>query len=229
MPSNALRAFDQNCQDIESLLKIAVQQDYSNDSSSEVVSKSAIVLITSFWEAYCEDVAAEGLAHLIDNIDDIGKLPKKLKQDLAADLKADRDDLAILALAGDGWRKVLLGRLGTYTATRNYRFNSPKPAQIDELFQKALGITAISNFWHWEVSKTKRSAQPSTMTAEESRKMLTEYIELRGAIAHRGDLERVVTVWHAQQFYELVKRLVSKTGGAVSEAVERLQGFPCGV
>lgn len=29
----------------------------------EVLNKSAIVLITSYWEAYCEDIAAEALDH----------------------------------------------------------------------------------------------------------------------------------------------------------------------
>ena len=32
----------------------------------EVLNKSAIVLVTSFWEAYCEDIAAEGLAHIVN-------------------------------------------------------------------------------------------------------------------------------------------------------------------
>ncbi|MGW5751627.1 hypothetical protein [Nocardia rhamnosiphila] len=89
MPSNALRAFDKNRRDIESLLEIAMEKDYQFEESSEVVSKAAIVVIASFWEAYCEDIAAEGLGHLVANIVDINDLPKGLRKALCAAPTAD--------------------------------------------------------------------------------------------------------------------------------------------
>ncbi len=226
MGSGARRAFDNNCKDILALLKVARDKENHDNHSAEVVCKAAIVLTASFWEAYCEDIAAEGLAHLIDNTDDVNTLPKKLRQDLAAELKTDKNDLAIWALAEDGWRSTLRNRLDTYTSERNWLFNSPKPAQIDALFAKALGIPRISEKWAWKAKLSQRTHEPPTMTAAEARQMLTEYIEIRGAIAHRGITKLPVTIDQAQRFYEFIRRLASRTGGEVSRSVMKATGVP---
>jgi hypothetical protein len=68
MASKARSAFDQNAADIQRLLDL--HQRVGGDSRGrryglEVLNKSAIVLITAFWEAYCEDLAAEGLEHIV--------------------------------------------------------------------------------------------------------------------------------------------------------------------
>ena len=70
MASQARAAFDKNAADIERLLEI--HADLGGDQRGrrfrlEVLNKSAVVLITAFWEAYCEDLAAEALDHLIQH------------------------------------------------------------------------------------------------------------------------------------------------------------------
>jgi hypothetical protein len=42
-----------------------------------VLNKSAIVLLTAFWEAYCEDLAAEALNHVGDH-----RKPRKMISEL---------------------------------------------------------------------------------------------------------------------------------------------------
>jgi hypothetical protein len=60
MPSAAWTQFVANCADIDQLLTI--HTDIGGGSAGrrklEVLNKSAIVLITAYWEAYCEDVSA---------------------------------------------------------------------------------------------------------------------------------------------------------------------------
>jgi hypothetical protein len=53
----------------------------------EVLNKSAIVLITAFWEAYYEDLATEALEHLVTNADSVEKLPLELKKRVASELR----------------------------------------------------------------------------------------------------------------------------------------------
>ncbi|WP_280428558.1 HEPN domain-containing protein [Nocardia brasiliensis] len=224
MASDARRAFQKNCEDLDILLGIAREKDVAGDPTGEVVCRAAIVSIASYWEAYCEDIASEGLVHLVE-YSEIDDLPAKLRRDLATDLKTDKNDIAVRALAGDGWRAALKKRLEDYTTKRNWSFNSPKPGQVDELFDKALGIPRISASWKWNAPKSKRVNEPPTMTAAQARTTLTRYIELRGEIAHRGTARNPVTVADAEKFYEFINRLVAKTGGEVNKTVKGATGL----
>lgn len=208
------------------MLDIAREKDIAGDPTGEVVCRAAIVSISAYWEAYCEDIASEGLTHLVEHVASIDDLPITLRRDVAADLKNDKHELAIWALAGDGWRAALRRRLDRYTAKRNWSFSSPKPAQIDELFDQALGIAKISEKWTWDAPKSKRINEPPTMTPAQAREMLTMYIELRGEIAHRGNAKQPVTVGEVAKFYEFINRLVAKTGGEVNTVVKKATGIP---
>ena len=91
MPSKAKKAFDKNSEDIVRLLEIHQHLGGSGvgrRSRLEVLNKSAIVLITAIWEAYCEDVAAEALEHLVVHVPAGTALPKELKKRIARMRKA---------------------------------------------------------------------------------------------------------------------------------------------
>ena len=65
MPSKARAAFDKNAADIEKLLSLQEQQGGTSRGrryNLEVLNKSAIVLITAFWEAYCEELGTATFA-----------------------------------------------------------------------------------------------------------------------------------------------------------------------
>lgn len=222
MGSKSSQAFRDNSADVERLLEIARSSSDGPDAE-EAVHKSAIVLMTSFWEAYCEDIAAEGMEHLIDNVVDFAALPKRMRQDLAAELKSSKNELAVWDLAGDGWRDAVRARFEAYKKTRTGQFNTPKPAQVDELFGKALGIERISD--SWKVRKPRKPAK-DVMTPDEARDQLTKYVTLRGAIAHRGYAEDQVTYKQAHDYYVFVGRIVAKTGGHVNSVVKKITGIP---
>src|SRR5690348_11459503 len=114
MASKARQAFDKNSQDIERLLEIhglIAGNQVGRKHQVEVLNKASIVLITAIWEAYCEDIAAEGLEFLVRHAPDATALPKELQKQVARELTSDKDQLAIWRLAGDGWRPVLEQRL----------------------------------------------------------------------------------------------------------------------
>ncbi len=114
MPSKARLAFNENADDISRLLEI--HSGIGGDAKGrryrlEVLNKSAIVLITAFWEGYCEDLAAEALKHIVDYAQDSSSLPGELKKRVAKELKADPNEIATWRLADQGWRSVLNKRL----------------------------------------------------------------------------------------------------------------------
>ncbi len=219
MPSKAWGAFLANTKDIERLLQLHVQAggvQRGRRFGLEVLNKSAIVLITSFWEAYCEDVAAEGLSHLIDLAPKATALPEGLRKAIAKELKSDHHELRVWDLAGDGWRKVLRARAEALREARNRRLNTPKTENIDELFFSALGIKEISSAWHW----------PKKMTVVRARKKLDRFVALRGGIAHRGRADTAVVKAQVVDYYKFVRKIRSLTGGRVNAHAKSIAGTP---
>lgn len=219
MPSEARKAFDKNLIDIERLMKLHQQVGGKLPGRRyglEVLNKSAIVLITSFWEAYCEDIAAEGLAHIVKHAKSADALPKEMKKQIAKELTADKNELALWAVADEGWRLVLESRLARLQEQRNRRLNTPKSAEIDDLFMSALGLTNISDSWKWA----------RKMTSKRARSKLDKYVTLRGSIAHRGISLKGVTKGEVDDYYDFVKQLAAKTGGEVNSHVKTITGRP---
>lgn len=217
MASNARKAFDENAEDIERLLELHEEKGgvlRGRRVGLEVLNKSAIVLITSFWEAYCEDIAAEGLEHLIVHVNDPKKLPTSLMQQVAKELRGEKNELAIWSLAAEGWKRVLTDRLERLREQRNRQLNTPKAEKIDELFFASLGVKRISDSWFWL----------SKMKPDRARAKLDRFVTLRGAIAHRGAAASSVTKSQVEDYFEFVKKLVSKTGGHVNAYVKKVSG-----
>jgi RiboL-PSP-HEPN len=216
MPSKAREAFKENASDIERLLEI--HEDIGGDAQGrryrlEVLNKSAIVLITAFWEAYCEDLAAEAVKHLVDNCEKADKLPLDLRKRIAKELKDDRHELAVWTLAGDAWKGYLISRLQGLADERSKRLNTPKAGSIVELFDTALGLKDISTRWRWQ-----------GMSMENAKSKLDGYVELRGAIAHRGKHSESCKKAHVTDYFSHVKSLVSETDRGVNSYVRQVTG-----
>lgn len=218
MASRSRKAFNENVGDVARLLEI--HADVGGDAQGrryglEVLNKSAIVLITAFWEAYCEDLAEEAVEHLVDHVSSGSQLPKELKKKIAADVKLEQNDIAMWDLADSGWKVRVKARLKTLMTERNRRLNTPKSNQIDELFAAAIGLSGMSKAWHWK-----------KMSVANARSKLDKFVELRGTIAHRGAATSGVTKVQVTDYLAHVERLVSKTGGCVSTHVKTACGRP---
>jgi hypothetical protein len=147
MPSLALETFQSSCKDVDRLLEI--HGDVSGDAPGrkygvEVLNKASYVLLSAFWEAFCEDVAGEALDRLVDEAPDSTYLPTDLKRLIAQELQDDPHQLATWQLADAGWRDVLVLRLEKLRAERNRSLNTPNAANIDAFLERALGIKQIS-------------------------------------------------------------------------------------
>ncbi|MCK5172427.1 MAG: hypothetical protein KAR47_03500 [Planctomycetes bacterium] len=218
MASKARAAFDENIKDIDRLMELHKQQGGTSPGRRydlEVLNKSAIVLITSYWEAYCEDIAAEALAHIVKYVKSADSLPKALKKLIAKELEDDKNELAVWELADDKWKTYLQGRLELLQEKRNRKLNTPKAANIDQLFTLAVGISKISSSWRW-----------AKMAADRAREKLDEFVELRGSIAHRGKSLKSVKKSEVDGYLDFIKKLAAKTGGTVNKHVKGVTGRP---
>ena len=216
MPSKARKAFDQSADDVTRL--IAIHTDLGGKGPGrryqlEVLNKSAIVLITAIWEAYCEDIAEEAIEHFVNSVSSATELPKELKKSIATRLKNAQHELAVWDLADDGWKTVVRSRLKELTAERNWNMNTPKSQNVDQLFADAIGLHSISHAWKWP-----------KMTPDRARKKLDTFVALRGAIAHRGKSAATCRKAQVNDYFKHVKRLVGKTGGRVNAFVRTVTG-----
>jgi hypothetical protein len=217
MPSKARIKFESNADDVRRLLEI--HKDLGGDKKGrrvrlEVLNKSAIVLITAIWEAYCEDLATEALQHIVDHAPDSTVLPPKLKKQIAKELKDDRHELAIWTLADHGWQTVLTERLTDLTQKRNFWWNSPNAKSVIELFSDALGIPNVCERWRWK-----------KMSVNQAKTKLDAYVTLRGAIAHRGQAATGCTRKKVTDYFAHVTRLAAQTGGMVDRHVRSITGL----
>lgn len=219
MPSKARASFDKNAKDIEKLLELHntdIGTTPSRRSGLEVLNKSAIVLLVAFWEAYCEDIAAEALEHIIKNAKNTAALPLPLKKVVAKALKADQHELAIWKISDGGWRTYLMERFDDMKKERDKKLNTPKTVQIEDLFESAVGIEKISESWKWG----------EDITPKEASKKLDDLVTLRGAIAHRGSDVKSVKKDDVINYFSFIKLLTAHTGRAVNQHCTKVTQKP---
>ncbi|MCX7168512.1 MAG: HEPN domain-containing protein [Rhodocyclales bacterium] len=217
MPSKARIALDENLKDVAALLKIHEAKGGvapGRRFGLEVLNKSAIVLITSYWEAYCEDIAEEGLECIVTDAKTSDALPKEIKKIIAKELKADNNELAVWDISDDKWRTILRDRLKALQEVRNRKLNTPKHKNIDELFEVAIGLSNVSSKWVWARKQT----------AVKAREKLDKFVELRGEIAHRGKAKTSVTKAQVVDYLDFIMHAAARTGGSVNAHVLSITG-----
>ncbi|MCF7855903.1 MAG: hypothetical protein K9N51_13980 [Candidatus Pacebacteria bacterium] len=222
--SNARRDFERNFADVDRLVDlhdtlVSIEEPEPDETPpdfsehKEVVLKSAIVLMVSFWEAYVEDICAEAIEHLVASMPTSEALPKELKKQIATEIAADKNELRMWDLADAKWKEFVHARLSQYCDQRNWKFNSPKAEPTAVFLRRHLGIEDVTKSWTFE-----------KLDSQHCRRKLDEIVEVRGAIAHRGKAPKKITLDLAKAYADFLKRIISKTGGVVNAHVKRICG-----
>jgi hypothetical protein len=213
--SAACYRFVQNSQDMRDFYSLHQAVSKVNvpliSKNMHVANKAVIVLIAAMWEAYCEDLADESLAVLVEFAPSWKNLPQPLLKSVTKDLKT-MDDLGPWMLADDGWRDYLIGRQPKLMQKRNYSFATPKTEQVNRLFLDSVGIVNIASKWELPHS------------ADHSARELDKYIDMRNVIAHRYSPGQTVAKKEVREFYKLIAFLVAQTDSAVGEVIEQVTG-----
>lgn len=183
VPSDAAETLTTRMVDVDRLLEI--HSDIGGAGRGrrigvEVLNRSAVVLTTAVWEGYVEELAAASVEHLVECVAGPEALPDDLKK-IGKEIKKDAHELAPWKLAGAGWKDYLRERLANYAQQDANGLNTPKHAQVDALFQRAIALPEVSAAWSWSNMKPKRA-----------RDKLDEMVTLRGDIAHGSGAARNV-------------------------------------
>jgi hypothetical protein len=173
----------------------------------EVLHKSAIVLLVACWEAFVEDLAKNSLAAVIAVATDPLVIPTEVRDRIASKLQGQK----AWQLAGDGWKTACKNHLKEVLERTIGMLNTPKTAQVNELFEKVLGHKNLSSDWKWR-GRSVQAAQAA----------LDALVTLRGSIAHRVKTAQSVKKSDVAEAQVLLLRLAGRSDNAINSAVNSL-------
>ena len=206
----------ENLKEVERLLEIHTKvagSDVGAKHKVEVLNKSGIVLLVACWEAYVEDLAGSSFEFLLRRAKKPSFFPTKVLNMVSKKVREDKDDRRVWDLAGDGWKTVLRNHQNSVIKRYIGNLNTPKPKQIDELFDSLLGLSKISKKWSWHKCKPAQA-----------RGRLEKLITLRGEIAHRVSATRSVHKSDVTQATSLIGRLAITSHNAVNASLRNRLG-----
>lgn len=222
MPSQARRKFDENAADIEILVDVyeAMELLWKDEpeefpEGSEVLFRSAAVLLVSHWEAYIEDICSEALDHLVQNAKDSSHLPKAIKQQVANEVRDSKDVLEVWKVADGGWKEYLRSRLRGMKEGRDRGFNTPKAEPTKLFVRNTVGIDDVTKSWILK-----------ELDASSCIRKLDALIAVRGEIAHRGRIKERLDKDYIMEHVAFLRGLVAKTGGAINAHLKKHTGRP---
>lgn len=173
-----------------------------------VLNKSAIVLLVACWECFIEDLAESAFSILLRRAIKHDIFSAKVLIEASKPLKESKDDREVWQLAGDGWRGVLKNHKATLFARYTGKLNTPRPEQVDVLYESLLGIKSVSSNWHWK-----------GISAQDTVTKLNELIDLRGTIAHRVATSRRVHKRDVLDYIDFVNRIAIETSNSVRKLI----------
>ncbi|MDE2024496.1 MAG: hypothetical protein KGL00_01190 [Gammaproteobacteria bacterium] len=169
-----------------------------------VLHKGSIVLLVACWEAFIEDLANAALEHMISAAKDYSIFPGAVLDRVGSKCSGPN----AWKLAGEGWRTELRSNLKEVLAKTTGTLNTPKTEQVDNLFEKTIGLDGISGSWKW---KGESVAQ--------SRAALDKVVSLRGSIAHRVKSATAVHLSDVTSYREFIFRLCVRSHNRVREFI----------
>jgi RiboL-PSP-HEPN len=175
----------------------------------EVLHKSGIVLLVACWEAFIEDLATNAIGAIAQAAPNPSFIPVEVRERIAARLPGRR----AWELAGDGWKNACRDHLKEVLGRTVGALNTPKTAQVDELFEKVVGLKGLSTHWRWR-------GRPQSSC----RDLLDNLIVLRGSIAHRVTTATGVNKSNVLWAREFLFRLAVRSHNVVNRHVASLTG-----
>ena len=215
MPSPILN-LQESMKDVKRLLQI--HSDIGGNEQGRrygigVLNKSGVIFVAAAWEAFVEDVATQAIDHILSEAEDYSSIPLPIRKAVAKGLEDHSNDLKVWGLAGDGWKSEILNYRDQIIRDNISTFNTPKPHNVNDLYNKLLGIEKISSSWNWRSMKTASASAK-----------LKKFIETRGAIAHRGDLTQSITKAFVSNHRDFIARLSVRTSNVVRKQVHKQIG-----
>lgn len=176
----------------------------------ETLNKSCIVLITACFEALIEDLAQASIKFILANAKTPDKLPSSIKKGIAKKIKNDPHDLSPWKLAEKRWKDAAEEYLTEIERKHIAVFNTPKPENIDDLFQTLLDVEKITTEWKWK-----------NTTSKKAKETLTKYLQMRHEIAHQLSTSKKIYKTNVLSYAKFVLRISAITSNRIRDRLKQ--------
>lgn len=218
MPTAAKVSFDENWSTITDIQSLIGPDGTTSHSQSAARNRAALIFCITAWESYIEDLVREATDYIAEHCASFGELPKRVQKALVTAVTPQKgagtpsgSGRYPQELADDGWR-LLLRELAA-EATEGSNFNTPKSANVSDLFTKWCGID-VTQHWYWQNFPLPGPAE-----------RLDESISLRGAIVHTGKKPSGINKnWISTYGEKNIRKLVDRTDENIIHHVNGICG-----
>lgn len=212
-----IQTFIDNRDEVKRLInihtKVAGTAPARKNNESQVLNKSAVVLLVACWESYIETIVSDAFDFMLTNAVSYDVFPSTVLTKAAKELRNDKDERKIWLIADRGWRKILTKyKESTFKKEIDY-FHVPRPTNIDGLFDKLIGFDNLSKTWTW-----KGQTNSDTIST------LNKLIDLRGNIAHKIKVDDSIGKRDVLYYLNFINNLTVATNNAVTKHVEKRVG-----
>jgi hypothetical protein len=188
-------------------------KDPGRKTGVEVLNKSAVVLLVACWESYVEELAAHAFSIMLKYAKQPSIFPTKVLTLASKEIKNDSDETRVWQLAGKGWKDILEQHKDNTLKKHLSVFNTPKTANINNLYLDLLGVKRISKDWNW-----------ATITSQKAEAKLDAIIALRGQIAHEVKTTESVHKELVVKYSHFIKRLAGLMSNSVADHMQSRTG-----
>lgn len=179
-----LKNLIENFEEVEDLIEIHKKiagESPGRKFGLKSLNKSCIILLCASWEFYVEDLLECSFNYLLTQSTSHDQFSNKVLVRASQILVDDNDKRRVWELAGKGWKKVVSEYKNSVLKQEIDFFHVPRPDNINDLFEKVLGINNITSNFFWD-----------QMSNDKALYFLNEFVSLRGQISHKVKTEKKV-------------------------------------
>jgi hypothetical protein len=214
---NHIQSFIENREEVKRLVNIHIKvagTTRGRKNEVQVLHKSAVVLLVACWESYIESVVSDAFDFMLENSPSHEVFPTSVLVKSIKELRVDKDERKIWTIADQGWRDVLIKYKDQNLKKEIDYFHVPRPANIDDLFERIIGLEKLSRNWTW-----RGQTNIETITT------LNSLIDLRGSIAHKIKVDEAIQKQDVIYYLNFINNLTVSTNNTVSKYVEKRIGI----
>jgi RiboL-PSP-HEPN len=204
MPSKAYKHFRVNMIDVQRLIESHTELSPTHQGKRALghLTRSGVVMLCACWELYTESLLIESARYLANKFYSPDSLPLEVKKHISKQVKEARHELKPLELAGFGWRSVY----DAFCCNEVKSLNTPKPSNLKPLFNNYLGVPDLTTMW----SCPQQS--------------ISDFVSLRGDIAHNGRFTEYVTIGQLKGYSQLIYTSCKEMDSAICDYLLLLVG-----
>ncbi|SEO88006.1 hypothetical protein [Actinacidiphila rubida] len=214
MTSRARDNFFKDCEHIDRLLEIrnkVTADEYGGlRQDADTLHNSASVLLTAFWGAFCQELAADALDRLIEHARGADELPAYIQRLADWEPPSQADGWVRGHPTDRDWCALLSARAVHIRRYSGAGLLARATTQVNELFKTAIGNDQISRSWYWPGMESAQAAA-----------RLDLLVKLRGR-DHRNTAAGPIVSRRIDSDYRHVRKLVRRTEIAVEQTLANM-------